>query len=140
MSAPSILAIMQGIETRLETISGLQVFYYSPGSITPPTAIIGLPSIPNYFLTFGRGHWSISPTVTVLVSAAMDKTGQEALAAYANHTGSLSIAAAIDGDGTLGGIVEYCNVTDFRPLGMEEVGQVGYYGGIFGLEVGAQGT
>lgn len=139
MAAPTILQIMQGIETRLATISGLRTRDISPDQISPPCAIVGVPPIPEYRATFGRGRFRLAPTVTVLTSAALDRAGQQKLAGYADPTGTQSIAAAIEADRTLGGIVEECHVIDFRPLGREEVGLIGYYGGEFTLHVMAPG-
>lgn len=139
MAAPTLLQVMQGIETRLGTISGLQVSEILPDQVTPPIAIVGVPPIPEYRTTFGRGIWSVDPTVTILVSAALDKYGQQKLASYADVHGSTSIPAAIEADRTLGGIVDECYVSSFRPLGIEEAGRIGYYGGAFNLFVRAKG-
>lgn len=139
MAAPTILQVMQGIETRLDTITGLNVSAFVTDQISPPVAIVGVPPI-QYRETMQKGKFSLAPTVTVLVSAALDRTGQTLLAGFANPTGSASIITAIEGDKTLGGVVDDCIVWDFRPLGLDEVGQVGYYGGIFNLRVLATGT
>lgn len=138
--APTIAAVMRGIEERLETIDGLRVSDVSPDQINPPAAIVGVPPIERYHLTMGRGKFEISPTITVLVSAALDRIGQLKLAAYANPTGPESIVVALEGDKTLGGVVDSCHVIDFRPLGMEDVGLIGYYGGVFTLAVYASGV
>lgn len=135
MPAPSVLDVMRGVQTRLATISGLRVSAIAPDQITPPLAIVGVPPIENYHATMRRGRATYEPTVYILVSAALDRTGQEALAGYANPTGPTSIIAAIEGDRTLGGVAEDCIVRSFRPLGVEEVGQIGYYGGAFELMV-----
>lgn len=138
--APTIEQVMQGIEARLETIAGLRVTAYIADQVNPPAAVVGVPDIPDYRLTFGRGRFRLAPTVTVLVSASLDRTGQAKLASFANPTGSTSIPAAIEGDRTLGGVVEECFVSSFRVLGLDEVGQIGYYGGVFDLSVVAPGV
>lgn len=135
----TIEQIMQGIETALATISGLRVNDVSPGQIVPPCAIVGVPPIPDYNATLGSGFWEVQPAVTVLVSAAMDRAGQLALASYADHTGSNSIRAKLAANQTLGGLVDYCVVRSFRPFGLEEVGVIGYYGGVFTLDVSVTG-
>lgn len=139
MAAPTILQVMQGIETRLATISGLNTSEFVSDQVSVPCAIVGIPPI-NYRETMQKGKFSLAPTVTVLVSAALDRNGQIQLAGYANPTGSTSIIVAIEGDKTLGGVVDDCIVWDFRPLGMEEVGLIGYYGGVFELRVIATGA
>lgn len=139
MSVPTIAAIMAGIETRLQTIAGLRTNDVTPGQVTPPFAFVGVPEIPDYLATFGRGRWDISPTITLGVSTAMDRAGQVTLAGYVDHSGSNSIPAAIDAGKTLNGLVEYCVVTSFRPQPIE-IGSIIYYGGVFQLDVAASGT
>jgi hypothetical protein len=140
MAAVTILQVMQGIETRLKTIDGLRVTYYIADQVNPPQAVVGCPPIDSYRATFRRGVFLLQPQVVVLTSAALDRVGQTALAEYANPTGARSIPAAIEGDRTLGGVVEDCVVDSFQPLGMEEVGLIGYYGGVFDLRVVAPGS
>lgn len=140
MTAPTIAEIMQGIEARLATISGLRVAEYVPNQVNPPQAYVGVPPIPRYHATMGMGRFEIEPTVTVLVSANLDRAGQLQLAGFANPTGDTSIRAAIEGDKTLGGKVDDCFVVSFRPLGPVEVGLIGFYGGIFELRAVAIGS
>jgi len=133
--ATTILDVMTGIEERLATIDGLRTAYYMAEQINPPQAVVGVPPVDNYRTTFGRGQFMIMPQVYVFVSAALDKVGQAALAEFANPVGARSIPAAIEADRTLGGVVQECVVDSFRPLGWEEVGAIGYYGGVFDLRV-----
>jgi hypothetical protein len=136
MSPTSIVELLQAIEARLSTIPGLRVSDVVPDAINPPQAIIGVPEITSYRETMGRARWVLTPTVTVLVSkAGPGRSGQLKLAAYASTTGPDSIPAAIESDQTLGGFAEAAIVESFRPLGMEEVGIIGYDGGVFGLKV-----
>lgn len=137
--ATTIAQIMEGIEARLETIPGLRASAIVPDQINPPMAIVGVPPIDSYRATMRRGIWVVEPTVTVLVSAALDRAGQMLLAEYASVSGERSIPAAIEADRTLGGVVDDCIVDSFRPLGAEEVGAITYYGGVFGLQVAASG-
>lgn len=131
MAVPTVAAIMAGIEVRLGTIDGLRVSDVAPDQINPPAAIVGVP--PLNYTGFNRGRIQIEPTVTVLVSAALSRVGQHALAAYANPAGASSVKAAIEADRTLGGVVADCVVVSFRPLGLEEVALIGYFGGVFEL-------
>lgn len=140
MPAPTILQVIQGIDARLATISGLRHNAFNADQINPPHAIVGVPPIENYRQTMQRGRFLLQPQVYILVSAALDRVGQAALAGYANVTGATSIPAAIEADRTLGGVAEDCVVDSFRPLGMEEVGLIGYYGGVFELRVIALGS
>lgn len=138
--APTIEQVMLGIESRLATIAGLRVTEYVPDQVNPPQAFVGVPAVTEYRSTYGRGYFTMEPTVTVLVSKNLDKQGQLKLASYANVTGASSIVAAIEADRTLGGMVDECWVLSFRPLGLEEVGAIGYYGGVFDLRTVAKGV
>lgn len=138
--ASTIEQIMLGLEARLATISGLRVSEITPDQINPPQAIVGVPAIPQYHATMAMGHFTLDLSVTLLVSVALDRVGQLRLAGYANPTGATSIRAAIETDKTLGGRVSDCYVKDFRPLGLEEVGLIGYYGGVFTLQTIATGV
>lgn len=134
----TLAAIMAGIEGRLATIAGLRVSDTVPGQINPPQAIVGVPAVETYQAGLNpHERPALAPTITVLVSSAMDRVGQLALADYADPTGAKSIPAAIQGDSSLGGAVGRggCLVVRFDPLGVEEVGLIGYYGGRFTLRV-----
>jgi hypothetical protein len=141
MTAVTLEQIMQGIEGRLATIEGLRTNDIAPDQINPPVAIVGVPPVPEYHATMQMGTFRVAATVTVLVSAALDRVGQLKLAGYANPAGSTSIRAAVEADKTLGGLSGVnCIVRSFRPLGLEEVGVIGYYGGVFELFVIASGA
>jgi hypothetical protein len=135
----SITAVMDGLEVRLKTIAGLRVSDVKPGQINPPQAVIGVPDIPEFYAAMKRGTTLINPTITVLTSATVDRIGQRALAGYADPSGDLSIVAAIMADPTLGGACDDCIVSSFRPLGIDEVGVIGYFGGVFTLTVTGSG-
>jgi len=140
MPASTLTQIMLGIETRLKTISGLRTFPYIPDAVNPPVAVVGVPPIPNYHGTFAHGAFTLDIPVTVLVSKSVDRIDQPAMAAYADISGANSIHAAIEGDQTLGGAVQNAIVSDFRPLGNDEVGAIGYYGGVFTVKVICSGS
>jgi hypothetical protein len=135
MAAPSIRQVLTAIETRLATIDGLRVLDYVPGQINPPQAIVMCPPVPSYPVGYGDRRPILQPVVTVLVSAAVDRVGQLALADYADPDGATSIPAAIAADRRLGGVVGDCQVLSFDPLTYEEVGALGYFGGKFTLRL-----
>jgi hypothetical protein len=81
-------------------------------------------------------HWKI----WVLVSKTLDRVAQAELAAYASWTGTNSVPLAIEGDPTLGGLVDQCVVDEFENLGMVEVNTVPYLTGEFRGRVAADGS
>lgn len=133
--APPIREILIAIEARLQTIPGLRTSEYVPGQVNPPQAIVGVPPINNYHTAMRGRQLDFEPTVTVLVSSTVDRIGQLKLADYANPDGPESIPAAIEADRTLSGLVGDCRVVSFAPLGSEDVGAIGYFGGVFTLRV-----
>jgi hypothetical protein len=139
----TIVQIMDGIETRLNTVTGLRATAEVPDQIEPSAtggfAIVGVPTI-NYRLTMGRAKYELPFTITVFVSMAVSRTAQRTLAGFADPRGPGSVIVAMEADPTLGGLVEHCWLTDFRPLGTEEVGVIGYYGGLFNGSVVASGA
>lgn len=138
--APTIEQVMLGLEARLDTIPGLRTSATVRDAINPPFAMVGPPDIPEYRETFKRGRYRLQFTVTVLVSKVVDRVGQMRLAAFASPTGASSVPSAIEADKTLGGIVEECWVTAYRNLGSEDVGAIGYYGGVFDVAVISAGV
>lgn len=130
---------MTGISTNLQTIQGLRVVAYVPDQVNPPQAVVDFPNDIDYHAAFAHGKFTFEPTVTVLVSQAMDRVGNAALAAYASPTGANSIHTAIESDRTLGATVDDCIVLGFRRMTTEEFNGLGYYGGIFTLRVIATG-
>lgn len=136
---PTLNDVLTGIEDRLETIQGLRVSSFIADQVNPPAALVGVPPIESYRATMQRGRVVFTPSVFVFVSAALDRIGQRLLSEYADVTGDKSIPLAIEGDRSLGGVAEDCVVNSFRPLGLDEVGQIGYYGGVFDLMVIVKG-
>lgn len=131
----SISDIMVGLENRLKTIPGLRASDYVPDQINPPVAVVGVPPIENYHQTMKRGTTVYVFAVTVIVSASLDRAGQRLLAEYVDPFGEKSIRKAIESERSLGGIVNDAVVDSFRPLGLEEVGAIPYYGGVFTVRV-----
>lgn len=132
--------IMDGLATRLQTISGLRVTDYIPGQVTPPAAVIGVPGIQQYHGTMGNGVVVWSPMVTVFTSTAWDRFGQNALAEYMSPTGAKSIRAAIEADRTLGGVVSDCVVMSAEAMSIQQFAAIGYYGGQWTLQCIATGV
>lgn len=136
MAEISLTAVMDGLEARLATISGLRASSVVPDQINPPQAMVGVPPVPDYHGAMRMGLTRLEVPVWVFVSAALDRIGQRLLAEYASPSGTASIRQAIeqpdpDGRKTLGGVpgVQDVMVQSFRPLGREEFGLIGYFGG-----------
>ena len=144
MAAATIVGLMTGIETRLETITGLRAKDTAPDAIEVPSgggyAFVGLPETVDYHRTMGNGRIEPQFTVTVFVSAAPSRIGQALLAGYMNPAGATSIRAAIEADKTLGGNADDCVVMRARTIGRVNVGDLTYLGAEFTLQTIALGA
>jgi len=140
VATPTILQVMQAIESAIDNISGLRTTEFVKDQMSPPFAMVGVPEITDYHGAFKSGNMMISPKVYVFTSAVVDRIGQTRLSEFADPVGTKSIKAAIEADNTLGGVVSQIVVKSFRPLGAEEMGAMGYYGGVFDLFVVATGN
>jgi hypothetical protein len=140
MAAPTVGQVLAGIETQLKTIAGLRTNQYVPDQLNPPQAVVDFPGDITYHEAFAHGKFRFDPTVTILVSKAVDRVGTAALAAYASPTGARSIHTAIELDRTLGAVVDDCIVVHFRRLNQQEIDGIGFFGGVFTLHVIATGV
>jgi len=109
--AGEITNIRNGLQTRLETISGLQVYDHEPDgmSVTPAASIVFAGWTPHetFSATRPAGSATYRFIITVRLSGAVPEEQWQALDDYINPTGTNSILAAIDGDDTLGSVVDY---------------------------------
>ena len=129
----TVSAVRDALQVRLATISGLNAYDVWPDSIQTPAACV-LPARGNYHDTFdGRSAFNFD--IMVVVQAADLKWAQDALDGYLDFSGSSSIAAAIEGDKTLGGSAEGALITGWRDYGDILINGVGYFGAILDCEV-----
>ncbi len=106
-----ITDLRNGIEARLLTIGGLQVYDHEPDAtmVTPAASIRFEGWTPN--VSFGNASGDYHWMVTLRLSGAIPQEQWQALDDYINPTGNKSILAAIDGDFTLGGVADYTVMT-----------------------------
>lgn len=138
--AADLSDIRDGIKDRLEHIAGLNAVEYTPDRIgEPPAAVIRDPVI-DYNRSFGGANslTMITFPVQVLVWSADAEERTDALDAFtvANGTG---VKTAIEGDRTLGGLVETLHVPQARPLDRNEVAEIGFWGAELDCVVYARG-
>lgn len=136
MATKTLWELMEAVAIRLDTVPLARAWGFSPGAISPPAAIVPVPPVDSYRAAFNRGTVRISNwPITILTSAQVDRIGQKALAEYLSWTGDNSVIAALESEPTLGGVVSDLIVESSRPLGLEEVGLIGYFGGEIRLTV-----
>lgn len=104
-STTTVTQIKEGLQTRLATISGLRSYVQQPDNNNAPFAWPMLESI-TYNGAMGGGLIIHTFTVSVVVGRASERTAQNALDGYLSYAGASSVRAAIEGDRTLGGVVQ----------------------------------
>ena len=131
----TLATIRTGIQTRLQTISGLRVFDRPPDSVNDYPCALILPKGGEYDTEFGAGT-KYTFEITILVSRAADvDRAQTKIDPYIDRSGAKSVYAAVDGDVTLGGAAETCRVTGFKDYGGFEYGGILYFGVKFDVEI-----
>lgn len=126
--AANIGAIRDGIKTRLATISGLRAYDTVPDTIAIPAAVVGAPELIDFNAVMGGSKNRYTIPVRIFASRASDRSGQDKIDAYLAAAGASSVRAAIQGDQTLAGIVDYCVVDQARNYGVFDVAGVEYFG------------
>lgn len=101
----SVSQAASGIATRLATISGLRSFAYQPEQVNPPVAFPILNSV-EYHGAMGGGNVRMNFDVVVIVGRYVDRVAHSLLDGYVSYSGATSLRAAIEGDRTLGGVVQ----------------------------------
>lgn len=123
--AGEITNIRNGLQVRLETITGLQVYDHEPdgSSVTPAASIAFAGWTPQETFAYsGRPAGGVTYlfTITVRLSGLIPEEQWQALDDYINPTGTNSILAAIDGDDTLGSVVEYTVISPGEQIDVTE--------------------
>jgi hypothetical protein len=104
-STTTVTQIKEGLQARLATISGLRAYVQQPDNNNAPFAWPMLESI-TYNGAMGGGLIIHTFSVSVVVGRASERTAQNALDGYLSYEGATSVRAAIEGDRTLGGVVQ----------------------------------
>lgn len=130
----TVAQIRAGLKTRLDTISDLENNATPPGQINPPATVITRGET-RYDVTFD-GDDDHTMAVRVFVQFADNATAQQQLDSYLDAAGATSIPAAIHGDTTLGGIVDYVRCVSATENGLVPYAGIDYLSGTVLVEVG----
>lgn len=131
----SIKAIRDGIKTRLATVSGIYTYDTIPEDVFVPAAIVGFPATVRYDYAFRSAVARYTVPVRVIAGRTTEAQSQDLIDDLVSPNGTLSIRAAIDADGTLGGVAHSTRIVEARDFGVYEVAGVSYIGGELELEV-----
>ena len=131
MSQIAMATIMDAITSTLTSGGRTEAMYPFPAdAIVAPCWVVGYPKNIDYDETFGRGSDRAVFPVWHIVARNDPRSTRDALSAVI--AGASSIKTILDG--TLGGAVQTCRVTDCQPTFIE-IGGVPYAAGEFTLEV-----
>jgi len=132
-----IAAVLDEVGVALKTITGLRVFDYPAGKITPPAAIVALPDDITYDTTYGRGADTFVVPVIVVVGKNSDRVSRNKILAYVAGSGAESVKAAVDG----GLYTEGCSVTvSSASFDTIPIAAVEYLAVVFDVEVVGPGA
>jgi hypothetical protein len=107
--AATVSQVLTGLKNRLGTISGLRVYDYQPDEVRPPVAFPTITAV-EYHSAFGNGECVYRATIQTICGRVSDRAAQTLLDGFASNDGASSIRGVIEGDPTLGGIVDTLSV------------------------------
>jgi hypothetical protein len=105
----NVSSVRDGLKTRLQTVSGLRVSDLIPDKVNPPCAIVGQLDF-TFDIDNARGLDMATCDIYVIVQRFDARSAQNKLDEYLG-SGSKSIKSAIEGDRTLGGVINTLRVT-----------------------------
>lgn len=134
--AASVVQVLDGLVTRLQTIDGLRC-YDRPADIVAAPAAFTLLEAVDFQNAFALGDPRMEITVTVIVARTSDRAAYERMSEYVAPTGSRSIRAAIEADRSLGGVCQTLIVQRADNIRSVSQGDAEYLAVDFGLTVHA---
>lgn len=126
-------ALAAQIRARLGT--GVRVHERYPDGLNVPAVVIRREST-QYDTTQGGQSNDLTLSAVVFVDFASPRTAQELLDQFTDPTGDYSIAAAVNSDPTLGGVVDFATVTEAGPDELSNVQGVDYLSAAVTVVVG----
>lgn len=101
----TVSQVAEGLRVRLSQVNGLRTFAYQPDQLNPPVAFPVLETV-EYHRAFGGGDVQMRWQMFVIVGRYLDRVAHSNLDGYLSYSGPTSLRAAIEGDTTLGGVVQ----------------------------------
>lgn len=129
MAQATLAQVRAGLQTRLQTITGLQTYAYLPTVPVAPCAFVGSPTLSYHQAMKGVVEYTF--TVWVLTNESKPtEAAQAELDEYVQPTGTKSIKAAIEGTSpqTLSSVVDDVVVDELVGYGIYGGDQAAYFG------------
>lgn len=131
----TIAAIRTALQTRLATITGLRVYERFPDTMmSPGAAILFEGHADGPYATFGGDAYDRFVVLLAVQSNSLDKA-QSAMDNYMSNSGASSIQAAVEGDQTLGSVVEFALFDGWETPGDVEINDISYHGARANIKV-----
>lgn len=129
--------VMDEIATRLRSISGLRVWDWPAGSISPPAAVVSYPDSYKPHATYARGADQMTIPVIVLVGRASERSARDQLSEYVDGSGARSLIAVLEsGSYTAFDTLTVSNI-DFDVVRM---GETDYLAALFACDIVGSGA
>lgn len=122
----TLAEVRDGLEARLNTITGLRVYDYIPDDAFYPAAVIDITDVTYTSLDIGAGRRAVF-AIYLLIPRAVDRQQLELYPLIDNGPGS--VLAAIKADPTLGGLAANAQVIG-GPVALDtsQIGLTNLYG------------
>jgi hypothetical protein len=135
-SRMNIQSVLDELAAALESISGLRVYTWVPGTVSPPTAIVGLPDAATFDVTYQRGMDRLTIPIVLAVGKPVDRSATAAMSDYLSGSGAKSIKAAIDA-----GTYTACDFANVQSASVDVVtfGSTDYLAAVFQVDVAGSG-
>lgn len=128
--------VMDEVAARLESVTGLRVFAWPPGTVTPPAAIVGYPTEFTFDETYGRGMDTVALPVIVVLGRPTDRSTRDAIAEFTAGGGPRAVRQVL-GAGPWSAF-HTCRVAGGE-YDVYTVGATDYLAAIFDLRITGQG-
>lgn len=123
----TLAAVRAALADQLQTRFGssIRVHERYPDGLNAPAVVIRREGT-NYDTTFAGQSNDLTLSAVVFVDFASPRVAQELLDQFVEATGDYSVAAAVNSDPTLGGVVDFATVTEAGPEELSSVQGVDY--------------
>lgn len=133
----NIADVMTELGTAVGQITGLRVFDWPPGSVSPPAVIVGYPTDYQFDATYGRGTDTMTLPVIVVVGRATDRSTRDTIAAYVAGIGDRSIKTWLEASTHIA--FDEIRVTQVE-FDAYSIGGVDYLAAVFDVDLAGPGT
>lgn len=126
--------VRTALKNALDTISGLRCYDVFPDSLSPPAAIVGMPTQIIFDTTLMRSNDTAVFPIRILVGKATDASAQRRLDVYLQGSGSSSVKEVLE-TASPGSDYNVLRVLSAQGMGVYDYNGVGYLGVEFTVEV-----